>query len=578
MKFSVYNLGCRVNLAELEKITDDLIRRGYTYETTQSNNPRLHNERDINDAEVEFIEIAIVNTCTVTARADKKSWRMIRLLAETTSLEFLFITGCYSELEPRLAEKLHRYKIKSTIVAQRDKSNLADIIDRTVRTTYGYTYENHRAAYLNKFEAFKQSRAYIGAMVSSQERFYRHNRALIKIQDGCNVFCSYCRIPYARGAPRSRAAADIVNQVIKLAKTGVHELVLAGINLSAYHDKTAKMTFSGLLMRLLAVIEGTKTKIRLSSLEPHGLDEDFFTKVLPHPNMTPHLHLPLQSASAHVLKDMNRRYTLAEYKAIIDRIYAVSPYFAITTDIITGYPGESETDFATGLEFIRACRFFKLHVFPFSYRPLSSLPSATAEQGSSSTVTSSEKKYRADTLRALSRELEQEKLQLYSNLTQSMILETRLDENEVATWLTQYPHILRVLTQLNPSIPTTSENKYHNATAVIGGSSRSTANEFCTVINTANTTNTANNSNTTELAISHQNEQQFNQFNQFNDFYVYTGTSEYYVKGKVVVFKEQLTYNLPASFTSGDLSPDKMLGKAISVRLSERNPLWFVVA
>ncbi len=516
-----------MNLAELEQLTDALVKLGYTYvpaaEHTQHGRAG-HVASTVSAPQStvpEPVEIAIVNTCTVTQSAAKKSWRLMRRLAEGSGIEFLFMTGCYTHLEPNLKERLQQYAVKSVIVAQADKAELPTIIERTVRRAYGYEYKTqHRTVYDDPFEAFKHSRSYAGAMLSSQGRFYGHRRALIKVQDGCNVFCTYCCIPFARGAPRSRPVKDILSQLTELVKQGVQELVLTGINLSAYHDKVAAVSFTDLVAICLQTV-GDDVQVRLSSLEPHGLGEEFF-KLLEYPNLSPHLHLPLQGTSERVLRAMGRRYTLSQYMDIVKELYARNPQLALSTDVITGFPGESDAEFTLGLDVLRACKFFKLHVFPFSYRPFSKLASETERRAAAGVknaqgalpahepteqVAADIKRARAQTLRALSVELEQTKLKQLQSQKQRFILETLLSETET-----------REFCALTADLPASAQ------IARIPG-----------------------------------------------DVYVFTGTSEYYVKGRVIIPKALVQAQLGLS------SAADALGSALQTQLIHTTPAVFTM-
>ena len=398
MNFSVVNLGCKVNQVEMEQLTSDLVEKGHQFNKNQDNS-----------------QIVVINTCTVTQKADNKSLSTIRKISKKDNISHIFVTGCYSELEKNLIEKIDD---KNFIVSQKDKINLATIIEKKLGENNSQTFKNHNPKYQTKWEAHKTARNKKQSLDNNQNHFFQHTRAFVKIQDGCNAFCSYCRIPFARGGAVSRELNDILTQVKKINDSGVKEIVLSGINIGTYRDAQTRTTFGGLMQKMMKILN-PETKIRISSIEPQSIKEDFL-EVLSHPQMTPHIHLALQGSSDHILKSMNRQYTLEEFWDLLQRFYLANPHFAISTDIITGYPGETEEDFEKGNEFIKACEFNKLHVFPFSKRPL------TSAMDLEETVSIPEKKRRVKVLMDISKELEYQQKQKLLDISQRFILEEKV--------------------------------------------------------------------------------------------------------------------------------------------------------
>lgn len=349
MRFFTVNLGCKVNQVELEKISDDLVNLGYHFTD-----------------ELDTADFAIINTCTVTQKADAKSLKSIRKLQSRDNLQRVFATGCFTQLEKGLAAKLQE---KTIIVEQSQKNTLADIVEKEMRKAFHY--DSYQLDHENKWQAFKQSRLFAGNLKNQQSRFLQHTRAFVKVQDGCNAFCSYCRIPFARGAPVSRATDELLRHIVVLDRQKVPEIVLTGINMSMYRHKNPDGSIVDFSQMLQMVLDHCRYSfIRLSSIEPHNLDDRFFN-CLKHPRLVPHLHLPLQACNDRILSKMGRRYDLQKYYDLIERIYEIDPHFSVSTDVITGYPDESEREFEEGIDFLKRCKFSSLHVFPFSFRPFS---------------------------------------------------------------------------------------------------------------------------------------------------------------------------------------------------------------
>ena len=325
MRFSTVNLGCKVNQVELEKISDDLVNLGY------------HFTDDLDTA-----DFAVINTCTVTQKADAKSLKSIKKLQASDHLERVFATGCFTQLEEGLASELEE---KTIIVEQNQKNILADIVEKEMRKAFHY--DSYQSNYENKWQAFKQSRLFAGNLKNQQSRFLKHTRAFVKVQDGCNAFCSYCRIPFARGAPVSRSIDELLDQISLLDRQKVPEIVLTGINMSMYRHKNSGslnsddsnpnvlnpnvlnpnasvVDFSQMLQKVLDRCRFSF--IRLSSIEPHNLDDRFF-ECLKHPRLVPHLHLPLQASNDRILSKMGRRYDLLQYYGLIEKITKSIPIF-----------------------------------------------------------------------------------------------------------------------------------------------------------------------------------------------------------------------------------------------------------
>ncbi len=323
VRIALTTIGCKLNQYETDAVAASLRSRGYAIVAP--------------DQEA---DIRVVNTCTVTNRADRKSRNAINRAARDGAR--VVATGCY--VEHRRAEPSDSGN--ALCVDNAHKASIPDIIDAYVRgeivdpddlpaDVFGYSPPDRT----------------------------RHTRANVKIQDGCDAFCSFCIIPRVRGSAVSRRAAAVINEITRSVDSGAREIVLTGVNLSRYDSEGTSFIA---LIRMILDIPG-KFRIRLSSLEPDRLN-DAFVELFAHEKMTPHLHLCLQSGSDTVLRAMNRTYDTASYSRIVERLRAVDERFNITTDMLVGFPGESEDDFARSVAFAEEVVFGHIHTFPYSVR------------------------------------------------------------------------------------------------------------------------------------------------------------------------------------------------------------------
>ena len=351
MKFSVVNLGCKVNRVEADAITAMYLNDGHEL------------------ASPDDCDLIVVNTCTVTGEADKKARKAVRRALGANDRARVVVTGCGVEIAPD------------------DFSRLGDRVDVVTRA---------------EFEGERAHRADEGRLLRVGDAF--RTRVNLKIQDGCDHRCSYCIVSTARGASRSMDADGVVAQAAAYAKYGVKELVLTGINLACY--RSGEVGLAKLLERMLVATDEAcpngeaPLRMRISSVEPLDLDEDVIGVMADSDGrVCRHLHLALQSGSSRVLKEMNRPYSAEEYVALVERMRADIPSLALTTDIIVGFPGETEADFDRSIEVAKACGFSKIHVFPYSMRagtPAAARPDQIAPEI---------KQERAKRLRDLSAEL-----------------------------------------------------------------------------------------------------------------------------------------------------------------------------
>ena len=333
-KVALHNLGCKVNAYETEAMQEMLEHAGYEIVPFQ-----------------EGADIYVINTCTVTNIADRKSRQMLHRARKMNPDAVVVAAGCYVQAQ---AEKQVIDTCIDIVLGNNKKQDLLTAL-QAYEEAHGDLREvidiNHTKEYEN-LHLTKQG---------------EHTRAYIKVQDGCNQFCSYCIIPYARGRVRSRAKEDVVAEVTDLAKNGYQEVVLTGIHLSSYGIDFENEDNLLSLIRAVHEIEGIK-RIRLGSLEPRIITEEFVQAIAALPKMCPHFHLSLQSGCNETLKRMNRRYTSEEFyeKCEILRKYFEKP--ALTTDVIVGFPQETEEEFETTYEFLKKICFYETHIFKYSKR------------------------------------------------------------------------------------------------------------------------------------------------------------------------------------------------------------------
>ena len=334
MKNAINNLGCKVNAYETEAMQEMLEHAGYEIVPFQ-----------------EGADIYVINTCTVTNIADRKSRQMLHRARKMNPDAVVVAAGCYVQAQ---AEKQVIDPCIDIVLGNNKKQDLLTAL-QAYEEAHGDLREvidiNHTKEYEN-LHLTKQG---------------EHTRAYIKVQDGCNQFCSYCIIPYARGRVRSRAKEDVVAEVTDLAKNGYQEVVLTGIHLSSYGIDFENEDNLLSLIRAVHEIEGIK-RIRLGSLEPRIITEEFVQAIAALPKMCPHFHLSLQSGCNETLKRMNRRYTSEEFyeKCEILRKYFEKP--ALTTDVIVGFPQETEEEFETTYDFLKKICFYETHIFKYSKR------------------------------------------------------------------------------------------------------------------------------------------------------------------------------------------------------------------
>ena len=340
------SLGCKVNQYETNAMSQEFLEAGYEV--------------------VEFSDVAdiyIVNTCTVTNIADRKSRQMLRRVKENNRNAILVATGCYAQVGKEELEKLEEIDF---IVGNNEKKEIVRIIE---------DYQVCKDKELKNDDVLSVENTTLISDVMHQKEYIEFGtttytektRAVVKVQDGCDRFCSYCIIPYARGRVRSRKLENIVTEVERIVDKGIKEIVITGIHIASY-GKDFKENIGLIdLLEKLNEIEGLK-RIRLGSIEPTIITEQFVERLSKLDKICDHFHLSLQSGCDDTLKRMNRRYTTSEFEIVTKLLRKEFPSAALTTDIIVGFPGETNEEFEQTYEFLKKVAFYKMHVFKYSQR------------------------------------------------------------------------------------------------------------------------------------------------------------------------------------------------------------------
>lgn len=383
MKFNIYTLGCKVNTYESSVMSDLLKNKGY-----------------IEVSPKEQADISIINTCTVTNTADSKSLKIIRQAIKNNPNSIIIVCGC---------------------MIQNKKDLNIDGVDIYIGNVGKSKIVEYIEEYKNNHEPKKDIKDVMSTNFESMMlNNFNKTRAFVKIQDGCNNFCSYCIIPYTRGNVRSKKKEDILTEIEKLVKEGHKEIVLTGIHTGHYGEDNENYKFPDLLKDIIK-INGLE-RLRISSIEITELNDEFF-QVLRNSNiLVDHMHIPLQSGSDTVLKRMNRKYGKKYFIDKIEEIRKIRPSISITTDVIVGFPGETEEEMQETIETINKIKFTKLHVFPYSIRK--GTVAATMENQIDEKI----KKQRVKILIDLSKQLEIEYMEKMLGKEMSFLPEVKKDD------------------------------------------------------------------------------------------------------------------------------------------------------
>lgn len=379
MKFYIYTLGCKVNTYESEMMKEKLLEAGFLW---SEENP----------------QIVVINTCSVTNMADNKSKKMVRHFKREFPTSVLVVCGCSVQNNSRAYEDLGI----DILIGNKEKSKIVTLIKNFLETKEAY-----QNIYTTRNLPFEDMRVC---------KFTTHTRAFVKIQDGCDNFCSYCIIPYVRGSIRSKEFSLVVEEVKTLVENGHKEIVLTGIHTGSYGTNTPYDLTD--LIHEISKLEHLK-RIRISSIEITELNDKFLEELKENNKICNHLHIPLQAGSDEILKRMNRKYDLDYFEKKIKKIRSIRPDISITTDIIVGHPYETESLFQKTIETSKKIQFSKIHVFPYSVR------TGTMAALMENQIPEEEKKKRSRILCDLSNELEEKYYKSFIGKTLEVLVEDK---------------------------------------------------------------------------------------------------------------------------------------------------------
>ncbi|MDF2591870.1 MAG: mtaB [Clostridia bacterium] len=386
-KVAFYTLGCKVNQYETEAMIESFEAAGYQ---------RVDYE--------EYADVYIINTCTVTNMGDRKSRQIIRRALDSNPDAFIAVVGCYAQVSPEKVMEIEGVKL---VIGTNERVKIVDLVE----------FAMVKEEKVNLVSDIMDVREFEEMSIKN---YKNRRRAFLKIQEGCDQYCSYCIIPYARGHIRSRKPESILNEVKELAMSGFKEVVLTGIHVASYGRDLEDTSLIDIIEQVHGV-EGIE-RIRMSSVEPKTLNNDFIERLTKLPKICRHFHLSLQSGCDETLKRMNRKYTTEEYINVVNRLREVYPDVAITTDIIVGFPGETEEEFKQTVEFIKLADFSDMHVFKFS--PKEGTPAAKYKNQ----VTPDIKEQRSKLITAIAQESKNAFQNKFLNTKMDVLFEYMLDK------------------------------------------------------------------------------------------------------------------------------------------------------
>ncbi|MBN2789821.1 MAG: tRNA (N(6)-L-threonylcarbamoyladenosine(37)-C(2))-methylthiotransferase MtaB [Candidatus Delongbacteria bacterium] len=327
----IFTLGCKINIYESEAVKDILIRSGYEIVKKPEN-----------------ADVVIINSCTVTSNADSKLYKFLNKASIANPYAIKVVMGCYSQLE---SEKLKEHNIADIILGIDNKYQIVQIIEEHRNSKYVQVHDNSKI----EFEDYHLA------------EYKNHTRAFLKVQDGCDNFCTYCTISKARGRSRSKSPSSIMKDVKDLVSNGYKEIILSGIDLGSYkYEENGHLFLLKDIIKEILKIEGFR--IRISSVEPWCFDEELIRIFTDENRICPHFHIPLQSASDNILKKMNRKYKIKEFDTLIKKLKRKKDVL-ISTDIIVGFPTESKADYELSLSYLKNSQLDTAHIFSYSDRP-----------------------------------------------------------------------------------------------------------------------------------------------------------------------------------------------------------------
>ncbi len=401
-KVGTLTLGCKVNSYDTEAMMKIFSDKGYE--------------------EVSFEDMAdvyLINTCSVTNLSDKKSRQMIRRAVKKNPNAIVVATGCYAQTSPDEVLDIQGVNI---VIGTKDRTKIVDIIE-------SYNKKQGKKSYVGDI---MKERIFEPLNVNEIKS---KTRAYLKIQEGCNQFCTYCIIPYARGPIRSREPKEVIEEVKRLAENGFKEVVLAGIHIASYGKDTNNTTLIDIIKEVHK-IDGIK-RIRFSSIEPNFINDNVLEELVKLPKVCDFFHLSLQSGSDKVLKDMKRKYTTKEYRQAVEKIRKFYKEASITTDVIVGFPDESDLEFEETITFIKSIKLSKIHVFPYSPKK------GTKAYEMKNQISSHVKNQRSEILRKVSDELEVEFIEKINGKTVSVLFENKSKNNMYEGHTTNYIKVFK---------------------------------------------------------------------------------------------------------------------------------------
>lgn len=408
LQFFIRTLGCKVNQVESESVLSELYLLGLTP-----------------TADPTVADIAIVNTCSVTAEADAKTRKAIRKIVAVPGVQKIYVTGCSAVMH---RETLSQISEKVCILE--DKTKISEKIAQD------FISEKSDGSLDDAHSGTPGAVAVASSGTDIDSKFF-HTRAFIKVQDGCENFCSYCIVPYARGRSISVPFGKVRAEIDQALQRNAREIVLTGINIGRYKDSSSNI--SSLDELATSILETPIERVRISSIEPPDITPQFIETLATHTRICPHIHLPLQSGSATVLTRMSRRYTPEEYEEIASSLRREISTLALTTDIIVGFPGETDSEFQETIDFCTRMKFSKIHVFKYSVRP--GTPAAEMQQVSPEVISK-----RAALLRGLSDSMRRAYIESFSGEPVELLVE-RIEDGFVVGTSREYISYKRPLTE-----------------------------------------------------------------------------------------------------------------------------------
>lgn len=380
-----YTLGCKVNQYETEAMGEIFEKAGYTIVGSEDK-----------------ADVYVINTCTVTNLGDRKSRQFIRRAKRINPEAIIAVVGCYAQTAPDEVLSIEGVNI---ILGTNDRHKILAYVEKAM---------DEKEDKINAVVDIMQIKEFENLSIAEIKG---KTRAYLKIQEGCNQYCAYCIIPYARGPIRSRRLEDIMEEVKRLAENGFKEIILTGIHVASYGKDLDNRSLLDVIDAIHSV-EGIE-RIRLSSIEPTIMTHEFIKRLLEYDKVCPHFHLSLQSGCTKTLERMNRKYTAQEYNEIVDRIREYMPKVSITTDIMVGFPGETQEEFEATLDFVKKIQFSQIHVFKYS--PRKGTPAAKFLDQ----VSSAEKNKRSEALIKLAHESMIDYHRQFINEVKDVLFETR---------------------------------------------------------------------------------------------------------------------------------------------------------